>query len=213
MRVVNYHSVISLCLVLLTFEVNSYSATKIDRVDVEVISKIDIVNLYTNAISNVRLIPEQIELINKIDGFESEIVELVVETDIPREVSGQSLKIPYLIKLISNKAKCYERFSPEEQVDFSSTQSVNPTFTTVRIENVGDGNNDQILTEQDNTANVEDFKEYYLDSSSNVEMKKNTHRLNLEFVNYEEIAMSMPSGNVLNTECNGELIFNIAVDL
>ncbi len=199
---------------LITF--SAHSATKSYEDSIRVKTTIDIVEIYTQAITDVRFSPDTIELAIASDnsGFEKITdVELIIETDIPVQVSGEKLAIPYTIELVTNQAQCVHSQYTHQAADFSADQSVNPTFVSVNIDKVGSGNKSHTFSGINEKVATDDFLETYISSSSAVEFKKNTHNVELDFLSFNEIGSAMPSGSALNTECTGSLAFAISVGL
>lgn len=207
-----------ICLFVLIFTSNAHSAVKRYEENIRIQSLIDVSKLYTQSITDVRIIPANINLKLTSDGsgFESEIADLIIETDIPNQVSGVTLNVPYKVELTENKSECVNQLYPMDRVDFSESQKINPKFATVTINNVGSGSDSHIYTgvgNVDGVASVGNFSSVHTPSGGNVEMKKSTHRLNLDFLAFNSIASSMPTGSYLNTECSGSLLFTVTVGI
>ncbi|MFA0557660.1 MULTISPECIES: hypothetical protein [unclassified Vibrio] len=205
-------------LLILVFTSNVNSAVKRYEEKIRIQSEVDVSKLYTQSITDIKMIPDNINLKVMSDGsrFESETVSLVIETDIPNQVSGVTLNVPYRVELTENKAECANRIYPSNKVDFSASQKMNPTFVAVKISKVGSGSNDYTYTgigSHDGVTSVNDFSEVYIPSGGIIEMKKNTHQLNLDFLAFNSIASIMPTGSALNTECSGSLLFTVTVGI
>ncbi|WP_455291448.1 hypothetical protein [Vibrio parahaemolyticus] len=206
-----------ICLFVLVFTSNVHSAVKRYEENIRIQSIIDVSKLYTQSITDVKIIPANLDLKLTSNGsaFESEVADLIIETDIPNQVLGVVLNVPYKVELTENKSECVNQLYPMNRVDFSASQKVNPTFTTVTINNIGSGNDSHLYTgvgSIDGVASVENFSSVYVPSGGG-EMKKSTHRLNLDFLAFNSIASAMPTGSYLNTECNGTLLFTVTVGI
>ncbi len=207
----------SLCLVVLSF--NCFAAkTKYYRGSTDVSSYIDISNLYTQSITNVSIEPSDINLTLLPDqsGFEKEQVNLIIETDIPAtlaDIPDVNVTVPYQVELSANQAICINNNFSETLVDFSASQSTNPTFVTAGIQNVGSGSESHQFDGVGEAASVlvSDLAETY--SSDSQQFKKNTHKINLDFLTLAEIAQAMPSKSAMNTECTGSLTFSVTIGL
>ncbi len=204
--------------VIALFTFSAHSATKSYEDSIRINSTIDIVELYTQAITDVRFLPDQIELTASSDykKFEKEVVELIIETDIPAQASGEKLRIPYTVELVTNQASCVNSNFSSQSADFSADQSINPTFVSININNVGSGSDSYTFSGVGPTNGkiaTDDFFETYTSPSSSVELKKNTHQLELDFLSFYDIGSAMPSGSALNTECTGSLVFAISIGL
>ena len=207
-----------ICLFVLVFTSNVHSAVKRYEENIRIQSLIDVSKLYTQSITDVKIIPANLDLklTSNGSGFESEVANLIIETDIPNQVLGVTLNVPYKVELTENKSECVNQLYPMNRVDFSASQKVNPTFATVTINNVGSGSDSHVYTgigSIDGIASVENFSSVHVPSGGSLELKKSTHRLNLDFLAFNSIASAMPTGSYLNTECSGSLLFTVTVGI
>ncbi|MEZ8737273.1 hypothetical protein AB4510_18835 [Vibrio sp. 10N.222.54.B12] len=167
-------------LILLAFiSMNADAAFKV----LNITTRLDVGNLYTNSITSVEFIPAVLELASNQDKtkFDDVNTTLRIETDIPFESSD----IPYVSTLTKNTSTC---------TDYSGVSNVQDDFVQLTI----DG---QSISEGESVS----FLNFNLNDGDN---KYSEHDIVLNFKSFKDITTTgQPE------RCNGEIEFNIEVDV
>ncbi|MCB5362114.1 hypothetical protein CSB62_12190 [Vibrio splendidus] len=168
-----------LILVLMLVSMNTYSASKV----LNVTTNIDIINLYSDAITSVEFIPSVLELIPTSDNkqFDDISTTLKIATDIPKDRSA----IGYLATLTKNESFC---------TDFSGVTNAQIDFVSVMFDGLVIANGDSISVAEFNS-----------DDGTN---KYSEHDMEIAFKPFKDITTTgQPE------RCNGEIEFSIEVDI
>ncbi|RIH73702.1 hypothetical protein BJG01_15750 [Vibrio splendidus] len=146
-------------------------------------TRLDVGNLYTNSITSVEFIPAVLELASNQDKtkFDDVNTTLRIETDIPFESSD----IPYVSTLAKNMSTC---------TDYSGVSNVQDDFVRLTI----DG---QSISVGESVS----FSNFNLNDGDN---KYSEHDIILSFQSFKDITTAGQA-----ERCNGEIEFNIEVDI
>ncbi|WP_186171991.1 hypothetical protein [Vibrio chagasii] len=146
-------------------------------------TSLDVGNLYTNSITSVEFIPAVLELSSNQDKTKFDDVNTTLR--IETDIPFESSDIPYVSTLTKNMSTC---------TDYSGVSNVQDDFVQLTI----DG---QSISEGESVS----FSNFNLNDGVN---KYSEHDIVLSFKSFEDITTTGQS-----EKCNGEIEFNIEVDI
>lgn len=158
---------------------NTYSASKV----LKVTTNIDIINLYSDAITSVEFTPSVLKLNPTSDNqrFDDISTKLKISTDIPKDRPA----IPYLATLTKNDSFC---------TDFSGDTNAQTDFVIIQFDGVAIANGESI--------SIADF------TSDDGINKYSEHNFDISFKPFKDITTTGTP-----EKCNGEIEFSIEVDI
>ncbi len=146
-------------------------------------TSLDVGKLYTNSINSVEFIPAVLELTSNQDKTKFDDVNTTLR--IETDIPFESSDIPYISTLTKNTSIC---------TDYSGVSNVQDDFVTLTI----DGKS---LSEGESVS----FSNFNLNDGDN---KYSEHDIILSFQSFKDI---ITAGQA--ERCNGEIEFNIEVDI
>lgn len=146
-------------------------------------TSLDVGRLYTNSINSVEFIPSVLELTSNIEQTKFDDVNTILR--IETDIPFDSSDVPYVSTLTKNTSTC---------TDYSGVSIVQDDFVQLTI----DG---QSISEGESVS----FSNFNLNDGDN---KYSEHDIILSFKSFKDITTTGQS-----EKCNGEIEFNIEVDI